>query len=92
MKRVLLIPLLLAGVLAQAAQVQIIGSKQSAVFTINRDGQSGQAEVMEVRVAIQTAPLSHDERLADVLLLRDPETGLFMWRVSRAPIETILET
>jgi len=41
MKRVFLIPLFLARVLAQAAQVQILGSTQSAVFTINRNGPIG---------------------------------------------------
>ena len=87
MKRVLLVPLLLAGVLAQAAEVQVLGSRQSAVFTIDRNGQSAQAEVMAVRVAIETGSLSHDQRLADLLLLRDPETGLFMWRYQHADLD-----
>ena len=85
MKQLLLIPWLLAGVLGQAAEVKLDeGSKQSAVVTIYRDGQPAQADVMEIRLAIHAEPLSADEALVDILLLRDPETGLFLWRFQGA--------
>jgi len=78
---ILLVPLLLAGVLAQAAEVRILGgSARSAVFAIDRNGQSARANVLEMRVGIQAAPFTPDRQLVDILMLHDPQTGLFMWR------------
>jgi hypothetical protein len=85
MRRILLLLLLLAGVVAQAAQVNIVaGSAKSAVAHFNRDGLAAQAELLEMRVAIQAAPLSGAVELADILIVRDPGTGLFSWRYQYA--------
>jgi hypothetical protein len=33
-----------------------------------------------MRVGIQAAPFTPDRQLVDILMLHDPQTGLFMWR------------
>ena len=85
MIRLLVVGLLLIGVLADAAEVHVLeGTTQSAVFIINRDGHAAQADVMEMRVGMDAAPSPVGQRLADILMLRDPETGLFLWRYQNA--------
>jgi len=75
----------MAGVVGQAAEIKLHeASRQSAAYTIQRNGQAAHADVMEFRVGIQTAAQSADQRLADILLVRDPETGLFLWRYQDA--------
>jgi hypothetical protein len=76
MNRTLCLALVLGAIAAQAATVHIrehsAGPRTAHVL---KQGQRIEIPAVEMQVAIGS-----DANLADILLLHDPQTGLFLWR------------